>query len=309
VSLNNGGAGVGSWVSPLQNLTNPAPIVVSNSGLFKVATEPNSNYLITTDPLFTSYQQWMSSDFMLQNLSLDPSMTQKRLGDGFYEQRLIREQISNLTGKPFLSNYSDSQKQYADLMANSVTLAKSTQLTLGIALTAEQMSQLTSDIVWLVQQDVTLPDGTASHALMPQVYLAHTNLANKRLNGALVSGNSIQLTDIQNFKNSGTLQANQDLELQANGDLDNAFGASSPTTRYPGRRKHCISHNNLYITSAKYQRTRSTNTVGPCCQHQRGSGCTYWCRWQSNYCRCQCRNWRKFSSQIWSQHKDWCGAD
>ena len=248
VSLNNGGAGVGSWVSPLQNLTNPAPIVVSNSGLFKVATEPNSNYLITTDPLFTSYQQWMSSDFMLQNLSLDPSMTQKRLGDGFYEQRLIREQISNLTGKPFLSTYSDSQKQYADLMANSVTLAKSTQLTLGIALTAEQMSQLTSDIVWLVQQDVTLPDGTASHALMPQVYLAHTNLANKRLNGALVSGNSIQLTDIQNFKNSGTLQANQDLELQANGDLDNAFGVLQS-----GRNMLLAAKKDIDLSSAKLQ--------------------------------------------------------
>jgi filamentous hemagglutinin len=139
VSVNNGGTG-GTWVSPLQYLTNPTPINGLTSGLFKTVTEPGSNYFIATDPLFTSYQQWMSSDFMLQNLSLDPSITQKRLGDGFYEQRLIREQISSLTGKPFLSTYSDSQKQYADLMANGVTLAKSTQLTLGIALTAEQMS-------------------------------------------------------------------------------------------------------------------------------------------------------------------------
>jgi len=248
VSLNNGSAGVGSWVSPLLNLTNPAPIVVSNSGLFKVASEPNNNYLIATEPLFTSYQQWISSDFMLQNLSLDPSMTQKRLGDGFYEQRLIREQISNLTGKPFLSTYSDSQKQYADLMANGVTLAKSTQLTLGIALTAEQMSQLTSDIVWLVQRDVTLPDGTASLALVPQLYLAHTNLAKKRSNGALVSGNSIQLTDIQNFKNSGTLQATQDLELQANGDLDNAFGFLQS-----GRNILLAAKKDIDLSSAKLQ--------------------------------------------------------
>ena len=225
VSLNNGGAGADSWFSPFQYLTNPTPIPVSSSGLFKAITDPSSHYLIATDPLFTSYQQWVSSDFMLQNLALDPATTQKRLGDGFYEQRIVREQISNLTGKPFLSSYSDSQKQYADSMANGVTQAKSIQLTLGIALTAEQMSQLTSDIVWLVQQDVALPDGTISQALIPQVYLAQTHVTNKRSNGALVSGDSIQLTDIQNFKNSGTLQANQDLELQTNGNLANAFGA------------------------------------------------------------------------------------
>ncbi len=29
-------------------------------------------------------------------------MTQKRLGDGFYEQKLINDQIAQLTGKKFL---------------------------------------------------------------------------------------------------------------------------------------------------------------------------------------------------------------
>ena len=248
VSLNNGSAGTGSWVSPFQYLTNPKPFIASNSGLFKAVADPSSNYLIATDPLFTSYQLWMSSDFMLQNLSLDPSITQKRLGDGFYEQRLIREQISNLTGKPFLSAYSDNQKQYADLMANGVTLAKSTQLTLGIALTAEQMSQLTSDIVWLVQQDVTLTDGTVSRALVPQVYLAQTNPVNKRPDGALVAGENIQLTGIQNFKNAGTLQANQDLSLQSEGSLDNSFGVLQS-----GRNMLLAAGKDIDLTSAKLQ--------------------------------------------------------
>jgi len=248
VSLNNGGTWTGSWVSPFQYLTNPAPITVSNSGVFKAVTDPSSNYLIATDPLFTSYKQWMSSDFMLQNLSLDPSMTQKRLGDGFYEQRLIREQISNLTGKPFLSAYSDSQKQYADLMANGVTFAKSAQLSLGIALTAEQMSQLTSDIVWLVQQDVTLPDGTTSQALAPQVYLAQINRTSNQSNGALVSGNSIQLTGIQNFKNSGAIHATQDLELQVDGNLDNASGVLQT-----GRNMVLAARKDIDLSSAKLE--------------------------------------------------------
>ena len=41
----------------------------------------------------------------------------------------------------------------------------------GVALSAEQMAQLTSDIVWLVEQTITLPDGTTATVLVPQVYL------------------------------------------------------------------------------------------------------------------------------------------
>jgi hypothetical protein len=32
---------------------------------------------------------------MLQQLNVDPTLTQKRLGDGFYEQKLIREQVAS----------------------------------------------------------------------------------------------------------------------------------------------------------------------------------------------------------------------
>ena len=41
----------------------------------------------------------------------------------------------------------------------------------GIALTQAQMAQLTSDIVWLVEQEITLADGSRTRALVPQVYL------------------------------------------------------------------------------------------------------------------------------------------
>ncbi|MGK2889886.1 MAG: hypothetical protein ACSLEN_14635 [Candidatus Malihini olakiniferum] len=40
-----------------------------------------------------------------------------------------------------------------------------------VTLTAEQMAALTTDIVWLVSQTVTLPDGSTETVLMPQVYV------------------------------------------------------------------------------------------------------------------------------------------
>jgi len=47
----------------------------------------------------------------------------KRLGDGFYEQRLIREQVAQLTGRRFLTGYANDEAQYQAIMTNGVTFA------------------------------------------------------------------------------------------------------------------------------------------------------------------------------------------
>ena len=118
-----------------------------------------------TDARFTGFRQWMNSDYMSAALSLDPTVTQKRLGDGFYEQRLIREQVSLLTGRRFAGNYTTDEQQYQGLMDGGITYAKAYNLRPGIALTAAQMAVLTTDIVWLVEQTITLADGSQTTAL------------------------------------------------------------------------------------------------------------------------------------------------
>ncbi|PHV09758.1 beta strand repeat-containing protein, partial [Chitinimonas sp. BJB300] len=69
------------------------------SKLFVVDGGATSRYVVETDPTFTNYKTWLSSDYLLDRLKFDPATIQKRLGDGFYEQRLIREQINQLTGR------------------------------------------------------------------------------------------------------------------------------------------------------------------------------------------------------------------
>ena len=108
---------------------------------------------------------------MTQTLSLDPTVTQKRLGDGFYEQKLIREQVAELTGRRFLADFRDDEQEYKALMTNAITFGQQYNLRPGIALSAQQVAQLTSDIVWLVEQTVTLPDGSTQKALVPQRYV------------------------------------------------------------------------------------------------------------------------------------------
>ncbi|MGJ7580839.1 DUF637 domain-containing protein [Variovorax sp. RHLX14] len=123
------------------------------------------------DPAFASYRNWLSSDYLLDALAYDPATVTKRLGDGFYEQRLTREQVAQLTGYRYLEGLHNDQDQYTALMNAGATFAKAYQLTPGIGLSAAQMAQLTSDIVWLVEQSVTLADGSTQKVLVPQVYV------------------------------------------------------------------------------------------------------------------------------------------
>ncbi|WP_322055756.1 hypothetical protein, partial [Paraburkholderia tropica] len=67
----------------LQNLSIP------QGGLFSPASAPGATYLIETNPAFTSQKTFISSDYYLQQLGLNPQTTIKRLGDGFYEQQLV----------------------------------------------------------------------------------------------------------------------------------------------------------------------------------------------------------------------------
>ncbi|EGO65985.1 S-layer family protein, partial [Acetonema longum] len=108
--------------------------------------------LIETREQFSRYQDFLSSDYLLERVKTDPEKVAKRLGDGCYEQKLVTDQITALTGQQYSSDYTSELEQYKALMDNAATFAQEYHLTLGVALTEEQMAALTSDIVWLVEQ-------------------------------------------------------------------------------------------------------------------------------------------------------------
>lgn len=195
---------------------------VLNNALFQNTTNPAANYLIETDPRFANMRSWLGSDYMLRSLALDPSLIQKRLGDGFYEQRLINEQVNSLTGRRFLGNYTSDEQQYQALMDAGVTYAKAQNLRPGIALSAAQVASLTSDIVWLVEKEVTLQDGSKQKVLVPQVYamVREGDLSNT---GALLSGNNVNINASADAKNSGTLLGRQLVQISAN-NIQNTDG-------------------------------------------------------------------------------------
>ncbi|CAJ0783967.1 hemagglutinin repeat-containing protein [Ralstonia chuxiongensis] len=216
-------------------------LTLPNNALYRVIGDPGSHVLVETDPRFTNYRSWLSSDFMLDQFQNDPNATLKRIGDGFYEQQLIQQEIIRATGQRFLGDYTSNEAEYKALLSNGVTFGKAFGLNVGTALSDAQMAQLTSDIVWMVKQTVTLADGSQQTVLVPQVYLrakstdidgSGTLMAGRNVsfqtdgdavNSGTIASKNVTIITADNIQNSGTL-AGSTLLAQAKTDLNNLGG-------------------------------------------------------------------------------------
>jgi filamentous hemagglutinin len=185
-----------------------------DNSMFQTHPESSSPYLVETDPRFTNQKQWLGSDYMMEAFTTDPNNVLKRLGDGYYEQRLIREQVIALTGNRYLDGFQNDEEQYKALLNNGVEFGKKYNLTLGVALTAEQMTLLSGDIVWLVAQTVTLPDGSTQQVLVPQVY-ATVKAGDLDGSGALLAGKTVGLNLSGDLTNSGRINGQQSTQILA----------------------------------------------------------------------------------------------
>ncbi|MDH0340180.1 hemagglutinin repeat-containing protein [Chromobacterium haemolyticum] len=182
-----------------------------NNQLFQQNPSPTAPYLIETDSRFTEYSNFVSSDYMLKQLNYDPAGAHKRLGDGYYEQKLVRDQILALTGRPSLRG-EDATEQFKALMNQGVNVAKDFRLTTGVALTPAQIAALQQDIVWMVSETVNTANGPQT-VLVPTVYLAH-NTVGLSGDGAVIAGKDLSLS-AASLSNSGKLQADQSLVAKA----------------------------------------------------------------------------------------------
>ncbi|MFG7109454.1 hypothetical protein ACGYWM_32825, partial [Burkholderia pseudomallei] len=169
------------------------------------------------NPAFTRMNNFLSSDYYLNQIGVNPLTTEKRLGDGFYEQQLVRNQVTQLTGKAVLGPYTDLQGMYQSLMLAGAELSKSLNLPLGMSLSAQQVAALTTNVIIMQAETVG-----GQQVLVPVVYLAKADQQNA--NGPLITAGNIDLKNTQVFTNSGTVKADTTLALQGK-QIDNAFGA------------------------------------------------------------------------------------
>ncbi|OPD84761.1 hypothetical protein AO946_29150, partial [Pseudomonas aeruginosa] len=192
------------------------PSVARVEGVPSNATPSNSHkYLIETNPALTELKQFLNSDYLLGGLGINPDDSKKRLGDGLYEQRLVREAIVQRTGQRFIAGLNSDEAMFRYLMDNAIASKDVLGLTPGVTPSAAQVAALTHDIVWLEEVEVN-----GEKVLAPVVYLAQ---AEGRLgpNGALIQGRDVNLITGGDLRNAGTLRAQNDLSATA-GNIDNS---------------------------------------------------------------------------------------
>ena len=239
-------------------VANPASI--PDSQLFAVNGKPDAPYIVATDPRFVGQRPFVSSDYLLDLLRqpgaapdntigaattgkgssdarppdwdalfpasagfLTPTGQPRRLGDGFYEQKLVSDQILASSGQRFLENYSDYDAQYKALMAEGARFAQRNGLKIGVALSEAQQRLLTTDLVWLEQETVTLADGSTESVLVPRVYLL-VRPDDLKGDGTLMTGRNVELAAQGDIANSGTLGAREALVMGAANIVNQAGG-------------------------------------------------------------------------------------
>ncbi|RLB10248.1 MAG: hypothetical protein DRG27_03480 [Deltaproteobacteria bacterium] len=196
-------------------------VPTDNYGLFVRSTNPNSNYLIETNPEFALYENFISSGYMMQHIDFNPDMAIRNVGDAFYENTLIRDSIFAQTGRRYLNNdLTNNYAQYKYLMDNAIEVSEGLELSPGKSLSKEQINSLTKDIVWMEEQIVQ-----GERVLVPVVYIA--NLQRFEIQDAkIIAGKNIDL-DVESLENSGTMIAGSQMDINARDSIVNSSGLIS----------------------------------------------------------------------------------
>ncbi|KAJ8136163.1 hypothetical protein OY671_010624, partial [Metschnikowia pulcherrima] len=124
------------------------------------------------------------------------------------------EQVMSATGQRFVGDYTDNETQYKASLTAGADFANQFGSAVGTALTEEQMRHSTSDIVWMVEQTVTSPDGTQQKVSAPQVYSA-VKPGDSRGYGTSIAGRDTQISATGDVDHSGTLGARNALVVDA----------------------------------------------------------------------------------------------
>ncbi len=188
------------------------------NGFFVLSTNPSARYLIETNPRFVTGQGSLGSDFLLKRLGIDPEGAQKRLGDANYEAFLVRQQLIAQTGNNILKGYGNEADQMKRLMDQAADQSKEAGLVFGKALTPEQVANLKSDIVWMVETTVA-----GQRVLAPVVYLA-TATRTALVTGAVFAGTNVSMNVASLTNTGGLISGSNALNIVAKNDITNISG-------------------------------------------------------------------------------------
>ena len=193
----------------------------NDNGIFiinKKVGNPKFSYLIETNPKMIDKGFYLSSEYFFSRIKFNPDRDIRLLGDSFYENRLITRAVLEGTGKRYLysNNVNEERKKLFD---NAISAQKDLNLSLGVALSKEQINNLKSDILWYVEEVVN-----GEKVLVPKLYLTKNTLNSitEEQGNIIKAGGSFVVNNASIVDNSGKIIAKNNVLIKSKNIYQNA---------------------------------------------------------------------------------------
>ncbi|WP_232623158.1 hemagglutinin repeat-containing protein [Fusobacterium canifelinum] len=224
-----------------------------SSALFIKNVSSTSKYIMETRPKYIDQKSFYGSDYFLSRVGYEEKWNRvKRLGDAYYENELIDRSITEKLGTRFLNGKELSVKE---LMDNATEEAKKNNLTIGKALTKEQIAKLDKDIVWYEYQEVN-----GVQVLAPKVYLSQNTLKNLNTDGrSRITGIENTYVKTGNLENTGLIGGYGNTYVEAKEVNNRTLGNQLAEIR--GNKTTIIAQNNINNIGARISGNENLNLV------------------------------------------------
>ncbi len=173
---------------------------------------PPHTYLIEAN-VPVDLEQFYGSPYFIKKLRIDTDQPLRFLGDPFYESQLINDSILKTTTKKYLNEaIATEEEQIKYLINNAAEVSQDLKLSLGVALSKEQINNLNKDILWYVEQSVH-----GQTVLTPQVYLSKATIQELKspTGKGLYTRGQMKLDLTQDLTNTGHVAARGSINIKA----------------------------------------------------------------------------------------------
>ncbi|WP_425365211.1 hemagglutinin repeat-containing protein [Fusobacterium nucleatum] len=161
---------------------------------------------------------YLSSEYFFSRIKFNPDKNIRLLGDSFYENRLITRAVLEGTGKRYLysNNVNEERKKLFD---NAIAAQKDLNLSLGVALSKEQINNLKSNILWYVEEIVN-----GEKVLVPKLYLSKNTLKSiaEEQGNIIKAGGNFVVNNASIVDNSGKIIAKNNVLIKSKNIYQNA---------------------------------------------------------------------------------------
>jgi len=192
--------------------------VLGRQAIFQPVAAPDAPFVIETRSEFIDPKKFHASDYFLDRITEDQKPALKRLGDGYVEYQVLRDQRFDLTGKMAPGSPEDHNAKLKAEYQAAIDALISMGLNVGEPLSKEQAAKLPSDIVWLEKKEVL-----GRPVLVPRLYAATNSIQSTDRTGSQIKGGDVNVGAAE-FKNTGAVTSEDRLAISSQTDLVNEGG-------------------------------------------------------------------------------------